>query len=158
VRAAGFDLLGRVSLSAAYSELGQDAEARAEVAEVLRLNPKFSLKIHKQRVLIKDPAVLERHTTLAYTERFLPFSYWRTSTGLEVDLIVGELDLAVEFKAMRTVDEQHTKGLLALQEEQRVKRAIVVSLDPVVRKLASGIIVYPWQTFCQKLWADEFVV
>ena len=48
-------------LAAVYSELGQVAEARAEVAEVLRLNPNFSLEIHKQRASIKNPAVLERH-------------------------------------------------------------------------------------------------
>jgi adenylate cyclase len=48
-------------LAAAYSELGQTAEARAEAAEVLRLNPGFSLAVHKQRMPIKDPAVLERH-------------------------------------------------------------------------------------------------
>jgi len=30
-------------------------------AEVLRLNPNFSLVVHKQREPIKDPAVLERH-------------------------------------------------------------------------------------------------
>lgn len=48
-------------LAAAYSELGQTAEAQKEVAEVLRLNPKFSLDVHKQRMPIKDPAVLERH-------------------------------------------------------------------------------------------------
>ena len=48
-------------LAAVYSELGQAAEARAEAAEVLRLNPKFSLEVHKQRMPIKDPAVLERH-------------------------------------------------------------------------------------------------
>jgi TolB-like protein/Flp pilus assembly protein TadD len=48
-------------LAEVYSELGQTAEARAEVAEVLRLNPNFSLEIHKQRASIKDPAVLERH-------------------------------------------------------------------------------------------------
>jgi hypothetical protein len=34
---------------------------RAEAAEVLRINPKFSLEIHRQRTPIKDPAVLERH-------------------------------------------------------------------------------------------------
>jgi hypothetical protein len=28
---------------------------------VLRINPQFSLEIHRQRVPIKDPAVLERH-------------------------------------------------------------------------------------------------
>ena len=50
-----------LTLAAVYSELGQAAEARAEAAEVLRLNPKFSLEVHKQRMPIKDPAVLERH-------------------------------------------------------------------------------------------------
>ncbi|MBI3796633.1 MAG: tetratricopeptide repeat protein [Deltaproteobacteria bacterium] len=54
-------LLGHLMLAAVYSELGQAAEARAEVAEVLRINPQFSLAVHKQRMPIKDPAVLERH-------------------------------------------------------------------------------------------------
>jgi hypothetical protein len=48
-------------LSKFISELGKDAEAHIEVAEVLRLNPNFSLEIHKERVPIKDPAMLERH-------------------------------------------------------------------------------------------------
>ena len=56
------NILGaHLTLAAVYSELGQDAEARAEAAEVLRLNPKFSLEVHKQRMPIKDPAMLERH-------------------------------------------------------------------------------------------------
>jgi len=48
-------------LAAVCSELGQATEARAEAAEVLRLNRNFSLEVHKQRAPIKDPAVLERH-------------------------------------------------------------------------------------------------
>ncbi len=56
------DILGaHLTLAAVYSELGKEAEARAEAAEVLRLNPQFSLGLHKQRVPIKDPALLERH-------------------------------------------------------------------------------------------------
>ena len=54
-------LLGHLMLAAVYSELGKEAEARAEAAEVLRINPKFSLEVHKERVPIKDPAMLERH-------------------------------------------------------------------------------------------------
>jgi adenylate cyclase len=50
-----------LALAAVYSELGQAAEAQAEAAEVLRINPKFSLEVHKERVPIKDPAMLERH-------------------------------------------------------------------------------------------------
>ncbi len=56
------NILGaHLTLAAVYSELGQEVEARAEAAEVLRLNPKFSLEVHKERVPIKDPAILERH-------------------------------------------------------------------------------------------------
>jgi TolB-like protein/Tfp pilus assembly protein PilF len=56
------NILGaHLTLAAAYSEVGKEAEARAEAAEVLRLNPEFSLEIHKQRMPIKDPAMLERH-------------------------------------------------------------------------------------------------
>jgi len=54
-------LPAHLMLAAVYSELGQAAEARAEGAEVLRLNPHFSLEVHRRREPIKDPAVLERH-------------------------------------------------------------------------------------------------
>jgi adenylate cyclase len=50
-----------LTLAAVYSELGKEAEARAEAAEVLRLNPQFSLEVHKERAPIKEPATLERH-------------------------------------------------------------------------------------------------
>jgi adenylate cyclase len=53
-------LPAHLTLAAVYSELGQAAEARAEAAEVLRLNPNFSLEVHKQRVPLKDPVLLER--------------------------------------------------------------------------------------------------
>jgi adenylate cyclase len=54
-------LPAHLMLAAVYRELGQAAEARAEAAEVLRLNPNFSLEVHRKRAPIKDPAVLERH-------------------------------------------------------------------------------------------------
>ncbi|MBI3756964.1 MAG: tetratricopeptide repeat protein [Deltaproteobacteria bacterium] len=56
------NILGaHLTLAAVYSELGKEVEARAEAAEVLRINPQFSLEVHKERVPIKDPAMLERH-------------------------------------------------------------------------------------------------
>jgi TolB-like protein/Flp pilus assembly protein TadD len=55
------DILGaHLTLAAVYSELGKEAEARTEAAEVLRLNPQFSLEVHRKRAPIKDLAVLER--------------------------------------------------------------------------------------------------
>jgi adenylate cyclase len=56
------NMLGpHLTLAAVYSALGREAEARAEAAEVLRLNPHFSLEVYRQRQPIKDPARLERH-------------------------------------------------------------------------------------------------
>jgi hypothetical protein len=56
------------------------------------------------------------------------------------------------------IDERHTKGLRALCEEQRVKQALVVSLDTAPRQLEGGVMVYPWEVFCQKLWAGDLAV
>ena len=78
--------------------------------------------------------VEEIRAYLAYEEKFLPLAYWRTSTGLERDL----------------------KGLRALMEDQKVREAVLVSQDSIIRKLSGGITVYPWQKFCEKLWAGGF--
>ena len=50
-----------VNLAVCYAELGRLEEARAEVAEVLRLAPSFSLESSKQNTPYKDPADLERY-------------------------------------------------------------------------------------------------
>jgi tetratricopeptide (TPR) repeat protein len=54
------DLEAHRLLAAVYSEAGKETEAQAEAAEVLRINPKWSLEVWKQRVPYKEPATLER--------------------------------------------------------------------------------------------------
>ena len=39
---------------------------------------------------------------------------------------------------------------------RRVREAVLVSQDSIIRKLSGGITVYPWQRFCEKLWACGF--
>ncbi len=94
---------------------------------------------------------------LSYSEKHLPLTFWRTSTGYEVDLIVGNLELALEFSSSRLVSPEKTKGLRALREEHRVRRAVVVSLDPTPRELPGGILVLPWKEFCTGLWQGSWV-
>jgi tetratricopeptide (TPR) repeat protein len=50
-------------LAIIYSELGQEEEAQAEVAELLRVNPDLSLEWLRQMAPFKDLAVLERFLT-----------------------------------------------------------------------------------------------
>jgi TolB-like protein/Flp pilus assembly protein TadD len=54
------DLDAHLLLAAVYSELGRNADAQAEVAAVLQINPSWSLEVWKQRVPYKDPAMLDR--------------------------------------------------------------------------------------------------
>ncbi len=56
-------LPAHINLAVIYSERGQEKEAREETAEILRLNPQFSLEATRQTWPIKDPVVLERHIT-----------------------------------------------------------------------------------------------
>ena len=94
---------------------------------------------------------------LSYKEKGAPLSFWKTSTGLEVDLIVGHLDLALEFKATSRIRKEDLKGLLALNEEHHIKQSIIVCLSEETRKLENNILVLPWKVFCQKLWNDELI-
>jgi len=48
-------------LASCYAELGREEEARAAAAEVLRINPNFSLEVWRQMIPFKDPAELERY-------------------------------------------------------------------------------------------------
>ncbi len=94
---------------------------------------------------------------LSYRERDAPLAFWRTSTGYEVDLIVGPLELALEFKASTNTGEGQARGLRALLADQRVRRALIVSLDEQRRDLQGGIEIWPWHLFCRALWEDEII-
>jgi adenylate cyclase len=48
-------ILPHLYLIACYVELGRNEEARSEAAEVMRINPQFSLAVQKQLTAIKEP-------------------------------------------------------------------------------------------------------
>jgi len=54
-------LASHLHLAVIYSELGREGEARAEVAEILRLSPNYSVDGVRQRLPFKDPAEVERY-------------------------------------------------------------------------------------------------
>jgi len=50
-----------IGLVVLYIELGQEAEAQAEVAELLKLVPNFSVEVWGQRYPMEDQALINRH-------------------------------------------------------------------------------------------------
>ncbi|MCC5838977.1 MAG: DUF4143 domain-containing protein [Opitutales bacterium] len=92
----------------------------------------------------------------AYRERFADFSFWRLSTGVEVDFIVNDLECAIECKASPRIRADHLKGLRELaKEHSRIKRRMVVSLEPTTRKTEDGITIFSPDEFLRALWAGE---
>lgn len=78
--------------------------------------------------------------------------YWRTTSGFEVDFILNE-SVAIEAKAKRLVPDRDLKGLRAMREEGRMKRSILVSLEPRPR-LVDGVEILPWREFLARLWGN----
>jgi predicted AAA+ superfamily ATPase len=91
----------------------------------------------------------------AYVAPELDLCYWRTASGLEVDVILGDMTVAVEFKGSPRVHAGDGRGLCALREEHRVKHAILVCMEREPRRLADGIQVWPWQLFLDRLWSGD---
>jgi predicted AAA+ superfamily ATPase len=93
----------------------------------------------------------------SYSEKFYPTSYWRTTTGAEVDFILGDHEVAVEAKATDHANPGHIKGLRQFREEYQVRRSILVSLDARPRTTEDGIEILPWRRFLEMLWAGEIL-
>ena len=87
-----------------------------------------------------------------YSGLDFPISFWRTASGAEVDLILGEAEVAIEIKSSENAGSSRTKGLHLFLEENKSKKKIIVSRDPVPKKLDSGIRIIPWKHFCDQLW------
>ena len=91
---------------------------------------------------------------LSYSESDEHLSYWRTASGYEVDAIIGDGRVAIEFKSSEEVQSKHTKGLKAFSEEYADARLIVVSMD-VNPRMLNGVEIVPAMDFLQLLWEGK---
>lgn len=99
--------------------------------------------------------LMELKAYQAYRNPDMPITFWRTSTGREVDFILGEKELAVEIKGSSRVHEGDIRSLQALIEDGPIKRRCLVCLEKQPRYLANNIQVLPWQMFIEQLWNGE---
>jgi len=91
-----------------------------------------------------------------YSRLEFPVTFWRTASGSEVDLILGEADVALEVKSSASVGDR-TKGLHLFHEENRCRKSFIISKEPRPRRISSKITVLPWRDFCAMLWAGDIL-
>ncbi|MAE96922.1 MAG: AAA family ATPase [Deltaproteobacteria bacterium] len=83
-------------------------------------------------------------------------SYWRLASGIEVDFVLGDMEIAIEAKSSARVTRDHLKGLRSLVEDHPgVGRRIVVCRESRARKTEDGIEILPASTFVRRLWAGD---
>jgi uncharacterized protein len=87
-------------------------------------------------------------------------NYWRSRTGLEVDFVINEGEVAIEVKISRSPALRDLAGLKAFCEDYHPKHALVVCQAPRKRRLELGsgalIDILPWQTFLTDLWRGVY--
>ncbi len=92
----------------------------------------------------------------SYLDLYYEISFWRTKSGLEVDFILGDGEIAIEVKGTSRIDNTDLRSLRAFMDEFRPRLGIIVSNEKYARKIGA-IFVLPWQDFLNQLWGGELL-
>lgn len=90
----------------------------------------------------------------SYTDAEWDISYWRLSTGVEVDFIINDMEIAIEVKAKEKITNNDLKGLRELKKEHpRIKKCLIVSLVKNNSLTEDKIEIINHQMFIKRLWS-----
>ena len=93
-----------------------------------------------------------------YTEQDYPITYWQLPSSMEVDFILGDMEVAVEVKSSCNINSKHLKGLHSIvQDFPKIKHRIVVCQEDRPRKTEDNITILPYMEFIKRLWAGEII-
>ena len=94
----------------------------------------------------------------AYSDLGYDLSYWRLASGIEVDFIVGDMEIAIEAKASPKITSDYLRNLREIiKDHPKLKRRIVVSLEERPRKTEDGIEILPYSVFTEALWSGAWM-
>lgn len=93
--------------------------------------------------------ILEAVAAMHYRRNIHDLRYWKTASGIEVDLLINER-IGVEFKS-GNVHDRDAGGLRAMNEEIELAERWVVCTEVRPRVLADGTQVVPWRDYIARL-------
>jgi len=91
-----------------------------------------------------------------YRSLHYPIRFWRTKSGLEVDFVLGDGEVAVEVKGSRRIERKDLRGLTAFSQAYAPKKLLLVCNERHERAV-EGVRIIPWRIFFQKLWAGDII-
>jgi predicted AAA+ superfamily ATPase len=92
----------------------------------------------------------------SYYELDYGIHFWKTKSGLEVDFILGDGEVALEVKGSDRVDNRELRPLKAFIEEFSPRLALVVCNEPEER-VVDQIHIMPWRHFLNELWEGRII-
>ena len=94
----------------------------------------------------------------SYNKNDLDLAYWALTSGVEVDFILNDMEVAIEAKSSHKIHSDHLKNLRELAiDYPKIKKRIVVCLENKMRLTDDGIIILPYQDFVDQLWKNEII-
>lgn len=92
----------------------------------------------------------------SYNDLDFEINFWRTKTGLEVDFILANGQVAVEVKGTNRVNSRNLRPLYAFNEEFAPRQSFIVCNERR-RWLSRGVIIIPWREFLEDLWSGKVI-
>lgn len=100
--------------------------------------------------------LMEMQAHRSYRDLGYGIHFWRTKSGMEVDFILGDGEVAVEVKGTSRVDPSDFRSLRTFAEDGRPRRSILVCNERAPR-ISEGIEVLPWREFLAQLWGGQIL-
>lgn len=92
----------------------------------------------------------------SYSDLDYRINYWRTKSGLEVDFVLGDGEVAIEVKGTSLVDNRDLRPLTVFLDEYKPKKAFVVCNEKEERMIGK-IRILPWRRFFEDLWGGGII-
>lgn len=92
----------------------------------------------------------------SYNNKDFDITFWRTKTGVEVDFILGDAEVAIEVKGTSRVDKKDLRSILVFNKEFSPGKSIVVCNESEER-LYGPIRIIPYKVFLSYLWTDNII-
>lgn len=89
-----------------------------------------------------------------------PIRYWRTKTGIEVDFILGDGEVAIESKISPLIQKRDLQGLITFHNDNPNAKLYVVCLEPKQRLMTvdnKQIHIVPIKDFLENLWDKKVI-
>ncbi|MBU1122879.1 MAG: AAA family ATPase [Candidatus Omnitrophica bacterium] len=99
---------------------------------------------------------MEINAYRSYKNIDFPINFWRTKSGLEVDFILGNGEVAIEIKGSSKIKMADLRPLTTFTQEYAPKKSILICNEKTER-LSGKIHIMPWHKFLHELWQGKII-